>query len=251
VNSFVAWMDRTWYPGFQRNWDDHLFRERILAHLRPDATVLDLGAGAGIVQQMNFRGLAASVCGVDLDSRVVDNPMLDEGRVADANKIPYEDDRFDVVFSDNVLEHLSEPLTVFREVARVLKPGGVFLFKTPNKWHYMPTIARLTPHAFHQYVNRLRGRAELDTFPTCYRANTPGEVARLAADAGLLVDCVDRIEGRPEYLRMTWATYLAGFAYERLVNSAEMFAPLRILLVGSLRKPRGTKPRGTKPRGTT
>ncbi|MEI2780661.1 MAG: hypothetical protein V9H25_05130 [Candidatus Competibacter sp.] len=45
--------------------------------------------------------------------------------------------------------------SVFREVARVLKRGGVFLFKTPNKTHYMPTIARLTPHRFHQFVNRI------------------------------------------------------------------------------------------------
>jgi SAM-dependent methyltransferase len=82
--------------------------------------------------QMNFRGLAARVCGVDLDPRVVDNPALDEGRVANADRIPYENERFDVVFSDNVLEHLDEPLSVFREVARVLKPGGRFLFKTPK-----------------------------------------------------------------------------------------------------------------------
>jgi len=237
MSALVAWIDRIFYPGFQRNWDDQLFRGRILEHLRSDVTVLDLGAGAGIVEQMNFRGLAASVCGVDLDPRVVSNPMLNEGRVANADGIPYGNDRFDVVFSDNVLEHLDDPLEVFREVARVLKPGGVFLFKTPNKWHYMPTIARLTPHGFHQYVNRLRGRAEVDTFPTRYLANSLGDVTRLAVEAGLVIERVDRIEGRPEYLRMTWLTYLAGLAYERLVNAAELLAPLRILLVGSLRKP--------------
>jgi SAM-dependent methyltransferase len=237
MSSLTEWIDRKYYSKFLSNWDDQLLRERILIHLRPDAAVLDLGAGAGIVEQMNFRGMAGSVCGVDIDFRVVDNPMLDEGRVANADGIPYEDARFDVVFSDNVLEHLDQPLKVFREVARVLKPGGAFLFKTPNKWHYMPTIARLTPHGFHQYVNRLRGRADVDTFPTRYRANCLGEVERLAAEAGLVVERVDRVEGRPEYLRMTWPTYVVGLAYERLVNSAEIFSPLRILLVGSLRKP--------------
>lgn len=243
MTSIVEWIDQHCYPSFRRNWDDQLFRERILVHLRSDTAtaVLDLGAGAGIVEQMNFKGLAASVCGVDLDPRVVSNPMLDEGRVANADGIPYEDNRFDVVFSDNVLEHLDEPLNVFREVVRVLKPGGVFLFKTPNKWHYMPTIARLTPHGFHQYVNRLRGRAEVDTFPTRYRANCFGDVARIAVKAGLLVDHIDRVEGRPEYLRMTWPTYLVGLVYERLVNSTEIFAPLRILLMGALRKPSGGK----------
>ena len=90
MSALVAWIDRTCYPTFQRNWDDQLFRDRILANLRSDTAVLDLGAGAGIVQQMNFRGLAGSVCGVDLDPRVVSNPMIDEGRVANADGIPYE-----------------------------------------------------------------------------------------------------------------------------------------------------------------
>ena len=237
MSALTRWMDGAWYPQFGRNWDDRIFRERILALLTSKSVVLDLGAGAGIVDHMNFRGHAGKVCGVDLDPRVVDNPMLDEGRVADAGLIPYEDQRFDLVFSDNVLEHLGAPLEVFNEVARVLKPGGVFLFKTPNKWHYMPTIARLTPHGFHQFVNRLRGRASADTFPTRYRANTRGSVMRLADGAGLVVERLERIEGRPEYLRMMAATYLLGVLYERLVNASEIFAPFRILLVGVLRKP--------------
>ena len=239
MGSVIEWIDHSRYPTFARNWDDWLFRERILAHIKPDSTVLDLGAGAGIVSQMNFKGLAGKVCGVDLDPRVVDNPMLDEGRVSDAGEIPYGDGLFDVVISDNVLEHLDAPLAVYGEVARVLKPGGVFLFKTPNKWHYMPTIARLTPHGFHQFVNRLRGRAEVDTYPTRYRTNTKGDVLRLAAESGLKVESVERIEGRPEYLRMFWPTYLLGMFYERLVNSSTLLEPFRILLVGTLRKPRG------------
>lgn len=230
------WIDKTWYSGFQKNWDDRIFRERILAHIGPESVVLDLGAGSGIVEQMNFRGLAKCICGVDLDPRVVTNPMLDDGRVADAGGIPYEDGLFDVVFSDNVLEHLDEPLEVFKEVVRVLKPGGRFLFKTPNKWHYMPSIARLTPHSFHQFVNRLRGRAEVDTFPTRYRANTKGDVQKLAEQAGMVVEDLERVEGRPEYLRMAWPTYLVGVLYERIVNAMELFSPFRILLIGQLRK---------------
>ena len=236
MSGVISWLDEKLYPASENNWDDRLFRERILAYLKPESIVLDLGAGAGIVSQMNFRGLPAQMCGVDLDPRVVDNPMLDEGRVASATGIPFEDNRFDVVFSDNVLEHLEEPLQVFREVVRVLKPGGVFLFKTPNKYHYMPVIARLTPHVFHQYINRLRGRAEVDTFPTRYRANTRDDVERLATAAGMIVEQIELIEGRPEYMRMTWPSYLVGMAYERMVNASELFAMFRILLVGILRK---------------
>jgi len=234
--TLIEHIDLAWYPDFKGNWDDWLFRERILTYLRPDSVVLDLGAGAGILPQMNFRGIAAYSCGVDLDPRVATNPMLDEGRVANAERIPFENGRFDIVFANNVLEHLDDPQNVFREVTRVLKLGGVFLFKTPNRRHYMPTLARLTPHRFHQYVNRLRGRAEVDTFPTVYRANTRKDVMRYATKSGMSVERLEYIEGRPEYLRMTWPTYVLGAAYERLVNTSEVFASFRILIIGTLRK---------------
>lgn len=234
--SIIQWLDNKVYRRFDRNWDDALLRERILALASPTAMALDLGAGAGIVEHMDFRGSFRRVCGVDLDPRVISNPFLDEGRVADAGRIPYEDATFDVVYSDNVLEHLPEPLVVFAEVARVLRPGGSFVFKTPNKWHYMPTIARLTPYRFHRWINRKRGRSEADTFPTRYRANTRGTLEHLAHRSGLKVVSIERLEGRPEYLRMSAPTYLAGFLYERLVNSARVFEPFRILLVGHLRR---------------
>ena len=198
--------------------------------------MLDIGAGAGILPQMNFKGEVARICGVDLDPRVVDNPMLDEGRVADAGGIPYDDAVFDMAFADNVFEHLEQPLDVFREVARVLKPGGKLLFKTPNRRHYVPTFARLTPHSVHERVTRLRGRVAEDTFPTVYRANTRGDVTRLAADSGFDVARLELIEGRPEYLRIAWPAYIGGLVYERLVNSTDLLAPFRVILVGLLVK---------------
>jgi|ERR1019366_526545 hypothetical protein len=73
--------------------------------------------------------------------------------------------------------------------------------------------------------------------PTFYRANTKSDVSRLADQCGLWVTSVERIEGRPEYLRLSWPTYVLGAVYERLVNASELFAPWRILLMGTLRKP--------------
>ncbi|MFN4228312.1 class I SAM-dependent methyltransferase [Parvibaculum sp.] len=237
MTSFVERLDNLLYPGIGKNWDDRLFRERILARCTRHVVVLDLGAGAGILPDMNFRGHVARICGIDLDPRVQSNPMLDEGKLADAGQIPYADATFDLVFADNVVEHLADPVGVFREVHRVLKPGGAFLFKTPNKTHYMPLIARLTPHRFHQLVNKLRGRAEADTFPTLYRANSVGDIRRVSARSGFEILSIDRIEGRPEYMRLTWITYLLGAAYERVVNLTSALAMLRILLIGTLVKP--------------
>lgn len=46
--------------------------------------------------------------------------------VADAHRLPFKDDVFDVVYSLQVFEHLSRPWDAAGEVSRVLKPGGLF-----------------------------------------------------------------------------------------------------------------------------
>lgn len=45
MSRVTQWMDRVWYQDHAQNWDDLLFRERILSHIKPDSVVLDLGAG--------------------------------------------------------------------------------------------------------------------------------------------------------------------------------------------------------------
>ena len=231
-----TWLDRTLYPRTQNNWDDQSFREAVLGLLRMDNSLLDLGAGAGVVRQMNFKPECGRVAGVDPDPRVLENPNLHEALVGTGEAIPYPDSRFDVVISNNVLEHLERPAAVFREVSRVLKDGGVFLAKTPNRNHYVTLLARLTPTWFHKFVNRMRGRAEEDTFPTVYRANSARQLRRLAQAAGFSVVSIRAIEGRPEYLRSFGPLYLLGFLYERLVNASELFAPFRVVLIGVFRK---------------
>jgi ubiquinone/menaquinone biosynthesis C-methylase UbiE len=237
VSGLVSRLDRVLYPGIQDRWDDWLFRDEISRHLHPGHVLLDLGAGAGIVDAMNFRGRAAKVCGLDPDERVRMNQYLDDAKVGTGEAIPYANESFDIVFSDNVLEHLDQPELVFREVWRVLKPGGIFLAKTPNRMHYVPQLARLTPHRFHQFYNRLRGRAAVDTFPTRYRVNTPEAVRRVAEVSGLRVARIQLVESRPEYLRVAVPTYLLGWAYERVVNSSPLLERFRVLLVATLQKP--------------
>lgn len=219
MTGLVARLDQAWYPGVGDRWDAALFREMILAEIGPETRMLDLGAGRGAGAHMNFRGVAREVAGVDVDAAVLDNPALDRAvHAPDGSLSAFEDEAFDLVVSKDVLEHVVAPRALFAEVARVLRPGGLFLAKTPNRGHYVPLVARATPTAFHKAFNRMRGRAEIDTFPTVYRANTRRDLERLAAGAGLTLERLERRESRPEYLRFHPGAYLVGMVYERTVN---------------------------------
>jgi SAM-dependent methyltransferase len=65
------------------------------------------------------------------------NPALTDIRTHDLNSdplLPYESERFDIVVCTVSVEYLTQPIAVFSEVARVLKPGGPFLVTFSNRW---------------------------------------------------------------------------------------------------------------------
>lgn len=215
----IDWLDRRFYPGVPENWDNDHFRSLVLEHLDDDATLLDIGAGRGALPHMDFRGCAAQIIGIDPDPAVLGNPYLDQAFVTPGESMPMiDDDSIDVVVSNNVLEHLPDAAGFFREVARVLRPGGRLITKTPNRNHYMATIARCTPTSFHERVTAWRGRPIEDTFPTTYPANRIADQARLAAAASMRLIHHELVESRPEYLRFTAPLYMPGILWERTVN---------------------------------
>lgn len=233
MSRITEYLDRVLYPSFEDNWDDDVFRKILQDKINSQAICLDYGAGRGNVKQMNFKGIAKFVAGIDAEKVVFENPFLHEAKLLDLTNsiIPYDDNTFDVVFSDNVIEHVKNPDIIFKEIKRVLKPGGVFLAKTPNKRHYMPVIARMAPTWFHKFYNKLRGRNYIDTFPTFYKCNTKASVVKYAKETGFLVKRIEFIEGRPEYLRLTALTYLCGYLYERIVNSSNIFSYFRSVMI--------------------
>lgn len=72
--------------------------------------------------------------------------------------------------------------------------------------------------SFHRFVNRRRSRADDDTFPTLYRANTPEALQELSRAVGFVVERIHLVDGRPEYLRLSAPTYLIGWLIERMLT---------------------------------
>jgi len=94
--------------------------------------VLDIGCGPGWYTVQYAKG-GADVTGVDLTEQAVnlagkfiEIEGLDNARVqqADAQNLPFDDNTFDLAASSGVLHHVPDPQQAFREVRRVLKPGG-------------------------------------------------------------------------------------------------------------------------------
>jgi SAM-dependent methyltransferase len=110
--------------------------EQIYGRLIPaGATILDLMAGpdSHLVNVSN----PAAVVGLGLNkSELEANPVLSEQVIHDINtdaRLPFPDDRFDVVINTVSVDYLTRPLEVFREVSRVLKPAGLFIVVFSNR----------------------------------------------------------------------------------------------------------------------
>ncbi len=233
----VQSMRRRFYPDRLRRDPVAAFVQRVERIVKPADRVLDLGAGTGELNAYALRGNVRRVVGIDLDPRVTANPLLDAGLRADVYALPFRDASFDVVFAIYVLEHVDRPAALAAEIQRVLRPNGVCLVLTPNIFHYVTIASRLTPMSFHRWVNRRRGRAAEDTFPTWYRLNSARALKRHFGAAGLSTIAIDAIEVQPNYLTFSSVTYAAGVAYERLVNATDLCSSLRVNLIGLFKRP--------------
>ena len=98
--------------------------------------VLDVGCGSGLDSLVAARlvGSSGRVVGVDLSPEMLEparraaamwTPPIVGFQEADAERLPFEDAAFDVVISNGALNLVPDKDAAFREIARVLRPGGV------------------------------------------------------------------------------------------------------------------------------
>lgn len=144
--------------------------------------ILDVGCGRGSVADHadgplfhDLRGPGRTVVGIDVDEAAAANPIVDEFRLIPVEgRWPVADASMDLAVSDWVLEHVDDPPAFVAELARVLRPGGVFVGRTVNRRSPMALASRSIPNDKHSgLLSRLQPRRQArDVFPTRYRMNT-------------------------------------------------------------------------------
>jgi ubiquinone/menaquinone biosynthesis C-methylase UbiE len=102
-----------------------------------DKKVLEIGCGTGIILDRISKS-AKDAWGVDLSSGML-KKAKEKGlnvKQANATKLPFEDDSFDVVYSVKVLAHIPEIKKVISEVHRVLRDDGVAVLEFYNPYSF-------------------------------------------------------------------------------------------------------------------
>jgi SAM-dependent methyltransferase len=107
--------------------------ERVRRYLQPerDDHVLEIGCSRGFLIDRVRRELAPATIGVDLNPEAIANAITDNISAMDAQSLGFEDESFDKIYSFHCIEHIPDLHRAFREMDRVLKPGGRILLVYP------------------------------------------------------------------------------------------------------------------------
>src|SRR5579862_6943335 len=129
--------------------------------------ILDVGCGADPSYAREIAAMGKQVHGLDYTFNFLRlaQPRSGDMRLAqaDATQMPYRDSSFDAAICSETAEHVPDDQGVVREIARVLKPGGLLFFTVPNLWNASRIVSmikardftvRLAEHHIREYSPR-------------------------------------------------------------------------------------------------
>lgn len=169
-----------------------IYEDTISLYVNPNLRWLDLGCGHKILPEWRLKeekdlvSKCKMIVGIDYDLHSLKNHKNIHFKVrGDISKLPFSAASFDLVTANLVVEHLENPEVHFKEVNRILKSNGIFIFHTPNLLCCSLTIGRLAPQKLKEkIIYILDNRGKGDVFDTYYGANTRGRIKILAQNTG-------------------------------------------------------------------
>lgn len=178
---------RNKYKSINPKWKDslNLYIDLIAQETNTNTKILDIGCGhADFLKSVYAK--TPYTYGFDSDNQALaKNTIIKNKIVGTAERLPFEDNFFDLVVSAWVLEHLDSPDKVFQEILRVLKPKGKVIFLTPNFWNYVVWINRLIPHILQDFLTqKLYNRQKSDAYPVRYKINSVKKINKLLLKIG-------------------------------------------------------------------
>lgn len=207
---------------------DRVLERAIFAHISKDCAVLDIGCGRTAPNLSRLIGRAGTLYGIDvIDFTISDERLrLFKNDVCDLKDIP--DASIDVAYSRAVMEHLERPEDAYSEIARVLKPGGVYIFTTPSIYDYGSLIALAIPNRFHaRIVSATEGRPGEDVFPTVFGSNSFRAIRRHARQSGLSIRELRYMGQYPNYLVFNRVLFWLGSLYQKAIERFRVTQPLQ------------------------
>lgn len=239
------WLEKRIAPELR--YAQYDYEETLFKMVPEGAKWLDIGCGHQILpewrhkQEQEIAARASLVVGLDYDRPSLLKHRTISARIqGDIRRLPFRENTFDIVTANMVVEHLYAPEEQFKEIERVLKPGGAFVFHTPN--YYCPIVltASLVPDRLKRAIIKiLEGRKDEDIFPAYYKANTEKDIKRLSVVSGFIVEEIKLItSGGHALFALFPPISVLELLYLKVIKRYSWARHLRSNIISVLRKPK-------------
>lgn len=184
---------RRWLHCSRRDWIIDALRRYAAASAGKPATALEVGPGSGIYLPV-LCGLFTEVSGVDIETAYLDHsrPLLQKYaqlslKVDDITNSKLPPQSFDLILCTEVIEHIPDSQRALNEMRRLLKPGGVLILSTPQRYSPLELAAKVAflPGVI-QLVRLIYGEAILDSGHINLMTET--EVTKQLHNAGFTIE---------------------------------------------------------------
>lgn len=165
-----------WDPTYLPRWE--VFDSVLHSLQDKEKICLDLGSGfnGAIEEQVCFRLKIHSDLILPGQSSSSTIPFIQ----LNIYNLPFKNSNVDIILLRFVVEHLTDPVHAFTEIARILKPGGAVLILTTNITSPFIKIPKLMPYTLRKKLMQVLFKVEdKDVFPTYHRMNRKTRIKKL------------------------------------------------------------------------